>query len=126
MRSEHDMLTGQPAYRPAGDVARAIAREIIERRVRERMTRGNLVASLGEMRDDGTVALTITAQPEQFDVATYLEDHQSISGIAWIEDRPSAPIHVWYSFPEQEYTPAESDYADRPPAVFWLQYGRDR
>lgn len=120
----NDMLTGMPVYTPSGDVARAVAREMLYQHVKRHMERDNLTVSLGELAEDGTVPLTVTANPEQFDFATYLEDHVSISGVAWIEDRASTPIHVWYAFEAQDGLPAESNYADAPPVAFWLAHAR--
>lgn len=119
-----DMMTGKPAYIPSGDVARAVAREMIYQHVKRAMERGNLTVSLGEMAEDGVVSLYVTANPDSFDLSTYFEDHTSINGVAWIEDRASTPLHVWYAFPSQEHTVAESNYADTPPVDFWRRYGR--
>lgn len=112
-------------YIPRGDIARAVARTLIERTVRENMERGNLTVSLGDMLTDGTVPLTVTAQPEAFDPRTYIDDIVCIRGYAWIEDRASQPIHVWYSFDAQDHTNEESNYADHPPVDFWTRYGRE-
>src|SRR6187401_1577061 len=102
VRTMSDMMTGKPAYRPESDVARAVAREMIYQHVKRTMERDNLTVSLGEMAEDGTVPLYVTANPESFDLSTYFEDHTTINGTAWIEDRASTPLHVWYAFEAQE------------------------
>jgi len=113
------------AYIPSGEVAQAVARQLIDMTVRKNMQRGNLNVYLGEMQTDGTVSLTITAEPETFSLRTSIDDQVSITGLVWIEDRASNPLHVWYAFDAQEHTVAESNYAETPPVAFWLKYGRE-
>ena len=119
-----DMLTGQPVYRPSGDVARSIARDWIYQHVKRLMERDNIKVSLGEMNDDGVCEIHVHAETTEFDIRTMM-DWPTITGAVWIEDRASAPVHIWYSFPAQEHTAAETNYADTPPVDFWMRYRKE-
>lgn len=118
-----DMLTGRPVYVPSGDVARAITRAWMYSEVKRLMETGNIKVSLGDMTEDGTCPIYVTAESETFDLSAAL-DAPTIAGTVWVEDRASTPVHIWYSFPAQEHTAAETNYAETAPVDFWTRYGR--
>lgn len=90
-------------YIPTDATARSIASDWLRGRLTAELTHGNVAVSFGQMADDGTVAVYLRADANDFDFRSF-NDVPQIDGVAWIED--TSPPSAQYDFPGtlQPYT----------------------
>lgn len=91
-------------YAPTDYVARSVARDWLREKLSAELLRGTtLTLSLSEMAEDGTCRVTLAQEPDVFNMRTFLDDIETLDGVAWIED--TAPPSVGYRFENDSVEP---------------------
>lgn len=85
-------------YIPSDETARRIAGDWLRGRLTAELTHGNVAVTFGQMTDEGTVALYLRADANEFDFAGF-NDVPQIDGTAWIED--TSPPEARYEFADR-------------------------
>lgn len=91
-------------YVPTDFVARSIARDWLREKLSAELLHGTtLTLTLGEMQDDGTCRVSLVQEPDVFSMRTFLDDIDTLDGVAWIED--TTPPSIGYRFGDDSVEP---------------------